>query len=253
MNPPHSTLHTPRSTLHILNVRVDDVTYDETLALVERFVAERAPHQICTVNAEFIMTAQRDDAFRRVINSAALCIPDSAGVLWAARRLGHPLRERVAGSDMVGTIAARAAERGWRVYFLGAAPGVADKAAAILQTRNPGLVVAGVFAGSPAPAEYDAIVARIRAAQPDVLFVAFGAPAQDMWIARNQPVLQVPVAMGIGGSLDFIARVARRAPVWMQRLGLEWLYRLVREPWRWRRQLALPRFVWRVWRTTTDR
>jgi len=229
---------------------VDDVTHDETLALVERFVAERAPHQICTVNAEFIVAAQRDDAFRRVINSAALCLPDGAGVLGAARRLGHPLRERVAGSDMVGQIAARAAERGWRVYLLGAAPGVADKAAAILQARNTGLLVAGTFAGSPAPAEDDAIVARIRAAQPDVLFVAFGAPAQDMWIARNQPVLQAPVAMGIGGTLDFIAGVAKRAPVWMQRLGLEWLHRLVREPWRLRRQLALPRFVWRVWRAT---
>jgi len=227
---------------------VDDVTHGETLALIERFVAERAPHQICTVNVEFIMAAQRDDAFRRVINDAALCLPDSAGVLWAARRLGHPMRERVAGSDMVGQIAARAAERGWRVYLLGAAPGVADKAAAILLARNAGLVVAGVFAGSPAPAEDDAIVARIRAVQPDVLFVAFGAPAQDMWIARNQPALQVPVAMGVGGALDFVAGVAKRAPVWMQRLGLEWLHRLVREPWRWRRQMALPRFVWRVWR-----
>ena len=248
MNTSHSTLYTPLSSLHVLGVRVDDVTHGETLALIERFVAERAPHQICTVNVEFIMAAQRDDAFRRVINDAALCLPDSAGVLWAARRLGHPMRERVAGSDMVGQIAARAAERGWRVYLLGAAPGVADKAAAIWQARNAGLVVAGTFAGSPAPTEDDAIVERIRAARPDVLFVAFGAPAQDMWIARNQPALQVPVAMGIGGALDFVAGVAKRAPVWMQRLGLEWLHRLVREPWRWRRQMALPRFVWRVWR-----
>lgn len=249
MNAPRPTLHAPRSSLHILGVRVDDVTHDETLALIERFISERAPHQVCTVNAEFIMAAQRDEAFRCVINSAALCLPDSAGVLWAARQLGHPLRERVAGSDMVGQIAARAAVRGWRVYLLGAAPRVADKAAAILQARNAGLVVAGTFAGSPAPAEDSAIIGRIRAAQPDVLFVAFGAPAQDMWIARNQPALQVPVAMGVGGALDFVAGVAKRAPVWMQRLGLEWLHRLVREPWRWRRQMALPRFVWRVWRT----
>ena len=241
-------MNASRPTLRILGVRVDDVTSDEALALIQRFIAQRTPRQICTVNTEFIMAAQRNETFRQVINDAAICLPDGVGILWAARRLGHPLRERVAGSDMVEQIAAHAARRGWRVYLLGAAPGVADKAAAILQARHAGLDVAGTFAGSPVPAEEEAIVERIRATQPDVLFVAFGAPSQDLWIARNQPRLQVPVAMGVGGALDFIAGVAKRAPGWLQRLGLEWLYRLIREPWRWRRQLALPRFVWRVWR-----
>ena len=230
--------------LHILGVRVDDVTGDETLALVERFIAERAPHQICTVNPEFIMAAQRDEAFRNVINNAALCPPDGVGVLWAARRLGHPLRERVGGADMAERIAARAAQLGWRMYFLGAAPGVAEQAATVLQTRYPGLAVVGTFAGSSTPSEEDAIVERIRAARPDVLLVAFGAPMQDVWIARNQPRLQAPVAMGVGGAFDFIAGVTRRAPRWVQRLGFEWLHRLIHEPWRWRRQLALPRFAW---------
>ena len=241
-------LHAPRSSLHLLGVRVDDVTGDEMLALVEQFIAERAPHQLCTVNPEFIMAAQRDETFRQVINHAAVCLPDGIGVLWAARRLGHPLRERVAGSDMVEQMAARAARAGWRIYFLGAAPGVADKAAAILQSRYPGLVVAGTFAGSPA-LEQDALVERIRSTQPDVLFVAFGAPAQDVWIARNQPRLQAPVAVGVGGALDFISGAAKRAPMWVQRLGLEWLHRLYCEPWRWRRQLALLRFAWRVLRS----
>jgi N-acetylglucosaminyldiphosphoundecaprenol N-acetyl-beta-D-mannosaminyltransferase len=177
-----------------------------------------------------------------------VCIPDGIGLLWAARWLGHPLRERVAGSTLTVRIAERAAQKAWRVYFLGAAPGVADRAAAILQARYPGLVVAGVFAGSPLPDEQDAIVERVAPAQPDVLLVAYGAPTQDVWIARNQPRLHVPVAMGVGGSLDFIAGVAKRAPGWVQRIGLEWLYRLIREPWRWRRQLALPQFVWRVLR-----
>jgi N-acetylglucosaminyldiphosphoundecaprenol N-acetyl-beta-D-mannosaminyltransferase len=235
--------------LRILAVRVDDVTGDETLALVERFIAERAPHQICTVNPEFIMAAQRDEAFRDVINNAALCPPDGVGVLWAARRLGHPLRERVGGTDMAERIAARAAQLDWRMYFLGAAPGVAEQAATVLQTRYPGLAVVGTFAGSSTPSEENAIVERIRAARPDVLLVAFGAPMQDVWIARNQPRLQVPVAMGVGGAFDFIAGVTRRAPRWVQRLGFEWLHRLIHEPWRWRRQLALPRFVWRVLRT----
>ncbi len=239
-------LDAPRFSLHILGVRVDDVTADETLTLVERFIAECTPHQICTVNPEFVMRAQQDELFRNVLNNAAVCIPDGIGLLWAAQRLGYPLRERVAGSDLVGQMAARAAQRDWRLYFLGAAPGVADRAATILQAHYPGLIIAGTFPGSPAPAEEDEIVERIRAARPDVLLVAFGAPAQDLWIARNVSRLQVPVAMGVGGSLDFIAGVVQRAPVWVQRIGLEWLYRLIREPWRWRRQLALPRFVWQV-------
>jgi len=243
-----TSFHPPPSTLYILDVRVDDVTYAETLALIEQFIAGRTPHQICTVNPEFIMRAQQDRAFQQVINAAALCIPDGVGLLWAARRLRHPLRERVAGSDLVVRIAEHAAQSGWRLYFLGAAPGVAAKAAAILQARYSGLVVAGTFPGSPAADVEAAIVERIRAACPDVLLVAFGAPAQDMWIAHNQPHMQVPVAMGVGGALDFIAGVVPRAPVWVQQIGLEWLYRLIREPWRWRRQLALPRFVWRVLR-----
>jgi len=241
--------HSPRSSLHILGVRVDDVTAEETLPLVERFIAERAPHQICTVNPEFIMAAQRDETFRNVINNSALCLPDGVGVLWAARRLGHPLRERVGGTDMAERIAARAAQTGWRMYFLGAAPGVAEQAAAVLQARYPGFAIVGTFAGSPARAEEDAIAERILAARPDVLLVAFGAPSQDVWIARNQPRLRVSAAMGVGGAFDFIAGVTRRAPPWVQRIGLEWLHRLVHEPWRWRRQLALPRFVWWVLRS----
>ncbi len=241
-----TTLHARRSSLRILGVRVDDVTADETLACLEQFVAERAPRQICTVNPEFVMGAQRDEMFRNVINQAALCIPDGIGLLWAARRLGHPLRERVAGSTLVEQIAEHAAQKGWRLYLLGARPSVADQAAGILRARYPGVNIVGTFPGSPASEEQEAIVERIWAARPDVLLVAFGAPAQDVWIARNQSRLNVPVAMGVGGSLDFIAGVVKRAPVWVQRLGLEWLYRLVREPWRWRRQLALPQFAWRV-------
>jgi N-acetylglucosaminyldiphosphoundecaprenol N-acetyl-beta-D-mannosaminyltransferase len=242
--------YSPCSSLRILGVRVDDVTSDETLALVERFIAGREPHQICTVNPEFIMAAQRDEMFRNVINKAALCLPDGVGVLWAARRLGHPLRERVGGTDMAERIAARAAQTGWRMYFLGAAPGVAEEAAAVLQARYLGLAMVGTFAGSPARAEEDAIVERILAARPDVLLVAFGAPSQDVWIARNQLRLRMPAAMGVGGAFDFIAGVTRRAPGWVQRLGFEWLHRLVHEPWRWRRQLALPHFVWRVLRAS---
>jgi N-acetylglucosaminyldiphosphoundecaprenol N-acetyl-beta-D-mannosaminyltransferase len=148
--------------------------------------------------------------------------------------------------DTVVRVAALAAERGYRLYLLGAAPGVAEEAARRLVDAHPGLVIAGTYAGSPAPEEEDAIVARITAAAPDVLFVAYGAPKQDLWIARNLERLRVPVVMGVGGAFDFISGRARRAPAWMQRMGLEWLHRLIHQPWRWRRMLALPRFLFAV-------
>jgi N-acetylglucosaminyldiphosphoundecaprenol N-acetyl-beta-D-mannosaminyltransferase len=227
----------------ILGVHVDDVTYEETLACIETYIEKGGNHQIATVNVEFIMEARRNPAFRCVLAQASLCVPDGIGVVWAARRQGRRLRQRVAGVDLVERIAARGAERGWRIYFLGAAPGVAEKTAAILARRYAGLKVAGCYAGSPRPEEEDEIVGWVRAARPDVLFVAYGAPRQDLWIARNQARTGVPVALGVGGSFDFIAGVAQRAPQWVQRVGLEWLHRLIKEPWRLRRQGAIPHFI----------
>ncbi len=232
---------------------VHDVTTEETLSLIDQFVRDKQPHQLCTVNPEFIMAAQNDLEFKRILNQSALNIPDGIGVVWAAKRLGHPLRERVAGSDLVGAIADRAQKTGWRIFLLGAAEGVAQQAALELQRRYPRTYIVGAYAGSPRVEEEADIVARIRSAGVDILLVAYGAPRQDKWIARNLERIGVPVAMGIGGSLDFIVGRQKRAPRWMQRIGLEWLYRLLREPWRWRRQLALPRFVWRVVREKRGR
>jgi N-acetylglucosaminyldiphosphoundecaprenol N-acetyl-beta-D-mannosaminyltransferase len=233
-------------TLSILGIPVHDVTTEETLALIDQFVREKTPRQICTVNTEFIMAAQQDSEFRRILNRSALNLPDSIGVVWAARRLGHPLRERVAGSDLVDLIADRAQTTGWRLFLLGAAEGVAEQAAIVLRERYPQANIAGTYAGSPRSEDEAGIAARIRASEADLLFVAYGAPRQDKWIDRNIERTGVAVAIGIGGSLDFVAGAQKRAPRWMQSLGLEWLYRLIREPWRWRRQLALPRFVWQV-------
>lgn len=223
------------SSVTILGVRVDAVTMPQTLAWVEAAVtaaAERRPRQICTANPEFLMTARRDPQFRRVLNEADLVLPDGVGLLWAARRLGTRLPERVAGSDLIYRLAELAGRRCWRVYFLGAAEGVAQAAAERLRELYPGLVIAGSFAGDPRPATAGALVAGVRAARPDVLLVAYGAPAQDEWIARYKDELGVPVSMGVGGSFDFVAGLARRAPVWVQRAGLEWLHRLWRQPWR---------------------
>jgi N-acetylglucosaminyldiphosphoundecaprenol N-acetyl-beta-D-mannosaminyltransferase len=235
-----------RKHVRILGVRVDDVTSAETLQAMECMVAEGGTHQVVTVNPEFVMVAQHDPEFYVTINESDLSLPDGMGLVWASRILGQPLRERVAGSDMVPLIARLANTKGYRLYLLGAAPGVAEKAANILCQVNPQLDIAGTYAGSPQPEEEDAIIARIVQASPDFLFVAYGAPRQDLWIRRNLNRLQVPVCMGIGGTLDFISGVAKRAPVWTQRIGLEWLYRLVQQPWRWRRMVRLPVFTYRV-------
>jgi N-acetylglucosaminyldiphosphoundecaprenol N-acetyl-beta-D-mannosaminyltransferase len=190
-----------------------------------------------------MMIAQNDVNFFNILSRADLCVPDGVGLLWAARHLGKPLPERVTGSDGVPRIAERAAQSGWRLFFLGAAPGIADKAAEVLRASYPGLQVVGTYSGSPAPEEEDAIVKRVNAASADILFVAYGAPEQDKWIARNLPRLRVKMAMGIGGAFDFIAGVMPRAPLWIQRLGLEWLFRLYLQPWRIGRMMRLPRFV----------
>lgn len=234
--------------IRILGVRVDNVTTDETLSLIERYVAERRPHQIATVNPEFAIEAQHNAEFRLVLEETALALPDGVGLLWASRLLGSPLRERVTGSDILPLIAHLCEMRGYRVYLLGAAPGVAERAAAVLKQHNPGLRIVGTYAGSPDPSEEDDVVARVVAASPDLLFVAYGAPRQDLWIHRNLERLRVPVCMGVGGAFDFIAGVRPRAPVWMRRMGLEWLHRLWQQPWRWRRMLALPVFACSVMR-----
>jgi N-acetylglucosaminyldiphosphoundecaprenol N-acetyl-beta-D-mannosaminyltransferase len=233
--------------LKILDIPVDALTYDQWLDLIAQWVNDKQPnqrpHHVCTVNPEFMVTAQRDVNFRNILRRCDLCIPDGIGLLYAARMLGGSLPQRVTGSDGLPIIAERAAREGWRLYLLGAAEGIAEKTAAILSEQYPGLQIAGVYSGSPAPEEEDAIVERINASQADLLFVAYGAPEQDKWIARNLPRLQVKMAMGVGGAFDFIAGVLPRAPIWLRRAGLEWLYRLYLQPSRIRRQLRLPLFV----------
>ncbi len=232
-----------RPFVRILGVRVDNVDQAEAVGRIMALAQGGVAHQVATLNPEFVMLGQRDAAFRAVLEGADLALPDGVGLVWAARILGTPLRGRATGVQTTLGLATAAAARGLSFFLLGGAPGVAEAAAAQLVTHAPGLRVVGTYSGSPASNEEDAIAERIRRAAPDLLFVAFGAPQQDLWIARNRERLGVPVSMGVGGTLDYISGRVPYAPAWLRGLGLEWLYRLIRQPWRWRRMLALPRFA----------
>ena len=244
-----STQSSAMRSIRILGVRVDDVSEVEALARVEAMIHAGGPHQVCTINPEFVVEAWRNQVFAAVLAGADLCIPDGYGLLLAARYYGVPLRGRVTGVELTWRLAALAAERGYRLFLLGANAGVAPAAAAALVARYPDLVIAGPFAGSPSPRHEPFLRQVIGAARPDILLVAYGHPRQDLWIARNQPYLGVPVAIGVGGTLDYLSGRVPRAPALMRQLGLEWLYRLARQPRRWRRILdAVPHFAWLVLR-----
>jgi len=230
----------------ILDVQVHAVTMSQDLEIIKDMVASGLHHQVATVNPEFIMVAQQHEQFRQVLNSTSLSFADGIGVVWGSRILGHPLPERIPGVDVVDRVCALAAEDGLRVFLLGAAPGIAEEAAKRLQRRYPRLIIAGTFAGSPKPEDDEAICEIVKKTRPEILFVAYGAPNQDLWIARNHPRLPALVAMGVGGTFDFIVGKSVRAPKVLRSLGLEWLHRLIREPRRWKRMLALPRFAFAV-------
>ena len=233
----------------VLGVRVDCVDMNAALARIEAFVDAGGRHLVATVNPEFVMRANDDREFARVLESAALCIADGSGVVWAARRQGCDLAAPVTGVDLIPLLAALCVRRGFRLYLLGAAPGVADELARQLREQNPGLEVAA-HAGSADPSSDDDAVERIEAVRPQVLLVAFGAPKQELWIDRVGGRLDgVAVAIGVGGSFDYLTGRVPRAPLWMRRAGIEWLFRLVRQPWRIRRMAVLPAYALRVLRS----
>jgi len=236
--------------VNILGVNVDRIDFLGLLDQIDWWIVQHREHpanqlcrQVCTVNPEFVVDARSDAAFAGVLRRANVRAPDGVGVLWAANLLGMPLPERVTGSDGIYRIAERAAQRHWRVFFLGAAPGVALRTAERLRELYPGLLVAGAYDGSPDETGWAEITPWLEATQPDILFVAYGHPKQDFWIDHHRAELPAAVALGVGGAFDFVAGVTVRAPRWMRRLGLEWLHRLIRQPWRWRRMSKLPRFA----------
>jgi N-acetylglucosaminyldiphosphoundecaprenol N-acetyl-beta-D-mannosaminyltransferase len=247
-----------RSLVVLLGVPIDNLTLEEAVDQIDCLVQEGRSagkhHQIVTVNADFVVKAANDPELRFLLQESDLATADGMPLVWAARLLNVPLKERVTGADMVPSLAERAAQKGYSLYLFGAAPGIAQKAGDILQKRYPGLKIAGV--ASPALSsiiEQDpAVLADIENAHPDILMVALGNPKQEKWIGMYGRQLKVPVMVGVGGSLDFIAGQVKRAPQWMQKTGLEWLFRLIQEPRRlWRRYVvdlvAFSNFFVRQW------
>jgi len=216
-----------------------------TLDRIQELAGAGGHHLVATVNPEFIMRARRDSEFARVLESADLCLADGTGVVWAARRQGCSMSGPVTGTDLIPPLAALSARRGLRLFLLGAAPGVAAELAGQLRTTHPQLEVAS-HAGSPDPSSDDETLTLIRAHRTQVLLVAFGAPKQELWIDRLKDRLGPVVGIGVGGAFDYLTGRVRRAPVWMRRAGLEWLYRLVRQPWRVRRMAVLPVYAIKV-------
>ena len=227
----------------ILGARIHGVTMDEALNRIAEFIQSGSPHQVITLNAEILYRATKEPALLELINRADLVTPDGAGIVWAARKLGRPVPERVTGIDLLQAVACKAPEAGWRLFLYGGEPGVAELAAANLRKKHPGLMIVGTAHGFIPPEEQEQLREQISRSRPHLLLVALGAPRQEFWIRDNLPSLGVPVAIGVGGSFDVIAGLARRAPGWIQKAQLEWLYRLVKEPWRYKRMLALPRFM----------
>ena len=218
---------------------------NQALEHIERFVDEGGLHLVATVNPEFVMRAQRDHEFARVLGSAELCLPDGVGVVWAARRLGCAVREQVAGVDLVPPVADMCARRGFKLFLLGAAPGVAAALAEKLRSGHATLDVSS-HSGSPDPSQDEETLKLIHEHGGQVLLVAYGAPAQELWIDRMRDRLKVPVAVGVGGAFDYLTGRVPRAPEWIRRAGLEWLHRLVRQPWRIRRMAVLPIYALKV-------
>ena len=232
--------------IEILGCRLDPIDANEAAERIVELARTSGGAQVVTLGTEMVVYAQKDERFRAIVNGSALSLCDTVGLLAVARKRGAGLRERVTGVELIERLCREAAAQGVPVYFLGGAEGVAADAAAVLSARFPGLRVAGTRNGYFSEAESPAVVAAIAASGAKLLFAGLGSPRQEFWLADHLRETGCGAGIGVGGSFDVFAGRVARAPQSFRRLGLEWLYRLVKEPQRWRRQLALPRFVWLV-------
>ena len=225
-----SGLCTMNARIEIMGCLIDNVTMEETLGRIEDFIKSRRPHQHVVVNVDKLVKASRDENLRKIINDCALINVDGMPVVWASRLLGKPLKERVAGVDLFEALMRRASEKGWRVYLLGAKEEVVTKVKDIYTQRYVGLQIAGYRDGYWAAEDEASVAQQIANARPDILFVAISSPKKELFLGKYQELMKVPFAMGVGGTFDVAVGKVRRAPLWMQRAGLEWFYRFLQEP-----------------------
>lgn len=226
----------------LANTSFDNVTLDEAVARIDEMIRRRRSSMVVTANVDHLIRLQRDRDYAEVVRRADLILPDGQPIVWMSRLIGRPMKERVAGSDLFPRLCEHASKTGYRVFFLGGAPGSAEMARRVLEARFPGLCVTGIscppFGFENRVEENRRIVEALRAAAPDLVFVGLGSPKQERWIADHAHEFGPAVSIGIGISFSFVSGHVKRAPLWLQRMGLEWAHRLWCEPRRlWRRYL----------------
>jgi N-acetylglucosaminyldiphosphoundecaprenol N-acetyl-beta-D-mannosaminyltransferase len=227
---------------------VSRVDRAQTRELLQAFIRSGKPHHVVTADASMVAIAGEDPELLAIINRAALVTPDGAGLLWAAKRLGTPLIERVSGVELSEQLCADSADGGYSLFFFGAAPGVAEEAAENMRSKYGANIVGTRNGFLNGPDDEAALLDELREKKPAVLLVAMGIPRQEKWIAKHQEALGIPVCIGVGGTLDVFSGRVQRAPKWIQRLSMEWLYRLLQNPSKLSKVAMLPKFAWRVMR-----
>ncbi len=230
----------------ILGIPVHKVTFDTVLQIIENFINQSEVHQIVTLNSLMLNTALIDLELQEIVKNASLVLADSAGIFWAAHFLNDPLPELIPGIDLVLKLCQLAATKKYRIYLLGARKETVEKTVENIKKIFSGISITGFRDGYFLADEEKEIISQIRKLSPHILFVALGSPRQEKWIAKNLKELNVPVVIGVGGSFDIISGKLSRAPRWMNYFSLEWSYRLLQEPWRIKRIIQLPIFVFRV-------
>jgi N-acetylglucosaminyldiphosphoundecaprenol N-acetyl-beta-D-mannosaminyltransferase len=227
----------------ILGLPVENVTMEQAVNDVYGFFAVRQSKIVVTPNAEILQLYTKSEEMQAALKKADYIVPDGIGILLAAKRLGMPMKEKVAGIELGRHLMERAAEEGKRIYFLGAKPGIAQRAKECLEEEIPGIQIVGVRDGYFKPEEEPAIVEEINGLNVDMLLVCLGAPKQELWMAKHKEALKVGAMLGLGGSLDIFAHALKRAPQWMIKCRIEWLYRVIKEPKRIARIAGLPKFL----------
>ncbi|KAF0134199.1 MAG: N-acetylglucosaminyldiphosphoundecaprenol [Candidatus Saganbacteria bacterium] len=228
--------------VELAGIKIDNITIDEAAVKIEEFIKKGNPRLVVTPNPEIIVAAQEDEELRNIMNNAHLRAPDGISMVVVSKILNTPLKERVTGIDLLLKLTELSAKKNWRLFFLGGGEGVAEAAAKALKTKFNNIQIVGFHHGYFSDSKQ--VISEIRNCHPDILFAGLGMGKQEKWLAENLNKLNVPVSVAVGGSFDVVSGIKKRAPKWAQDLYVEWLYRLLTEPQRWKRQLALPKFLW---------